>query len=110
MPEWMDRLKDAARAALHRADAPAATAAAAEDNGAEPPDTPETASFLATVAKLLPAVLLGVGAALTLFAAQLGNWAVLGFLLLAAAPISYQLQRLERRLKELVDLQKRRRK
>ncbi len=112
MPAWLDRFKEAARAVLPGAAAPnAAAAPAVEDSAApEPPAAPETPNFLATVAKLAPAVLLGIGGTLTLFAAQIGNWAALGFMLLAAAPIVYQLQRLERRLQELVELQKRRKK
>ena len=110
MPGWLDRLKDAARSVLPTPPAPAPAADAPEALGDDAPDAPETANFLNTVAGLAPLVLLGVGLALTAFAPLVGNWAVLGFLLLASAPVVYQLRRVERRLKELVELQKRRRK
>ena len=110
MPAWLQRLKTAARNVLP-ASAPAPAGEPAEDAPAtEPPEAPESANFMTAIARLLPVVLLGVGGTMTLFAAQLGNWALLGFMLLAAAPVVYQLQRVERRLKELLDLQKRRKK
>lgn len=48
-----------------------------------------------------PVAMLVVGALLAAFTELIGPWAILGYLLLAVAPILYWLQRIESRLVEL---------
>lgn len=57
---------------------------------------------------LVPTTMLTCGALLTAFAELIGVWGVLGFLLLAASPVVFWLQRVERRLGEAVEELKRR--
>jgi hypothetical protein len=57
---------------------------------------------------LVPAAMLTSGALLTAFAELIGVWGLLGFALLAAAPVVFWLQRVERRLVEAVQELKRR--
>jgi hypothetical protein len=76
----------------------------------KPPPAPVVIpSFFETAYKMLPHVVLAVGTLLTVLAERIGNWAVLGFLLFASAPILFVLQRIERRLQELNETMKKRR-
>jgi hypothetical protein len=102
MPEWLDRLKQLVK--------PASKANAAEYERPEELDRPQTSTppapqaFMDVLVALLPAALLGAGLLMTIFAERLKTWAVLGYLLLAAAPVTYFLHRIERRLAELAEL------
>ena len=103
MPEWLDRLKQLIK--------PAATASSGDLERPDELDRPPTATapapsptFIDTLLALVPVALLGAGLLMTVFAERLKTWAVLGYLLLAAAPVTYFLQRIERRLAELADL------
>jgi hypothetical protein len=76
----------------------------------QPPPPPKTIpTFASALWRFGPYVVLGVGLAMTLFAERLHNWAWLGFMLLASAPILFALRRIEDLLKELVELTKTRR-
>ena len=56
--------------------------------------------------RLGPYIVFGIGLAMTIFAERLHNWAVLGFFLLASAPILFALRRIEDLLRELIEASK----
>jgi hypothetical protein len=66
-------------------------------------------SFSQTMVRMIPHSVLGIGLAMSIFAERLQQWAVLGFLFLASSPILFALQRIEKKLQELIDVMKKRR-
>ena len=111
MPSWFDSLKEK----VFGPTAPSSTIDAApmpprrDSTIDRPPPTPQVLSLANALWRLAPYVVLGVGLAMTIFAQALSNWALLGFLLLASAPILFALRRIEDLLRELVELNKTRR-
>jgi hypothetical protein len=73
---------------------------------AAPPPAAAPPKFADTVISLTPISVFGAGLLLTLFAERLGNWAVLGFLLVAVSPVLYFLRRIELRIIELIEATK----
>jgi hypothetical protein len=71
-----------------------------------PPPPAATPKFADTLVALTPISVFGVGLLLTVFAERLGNWAVLGFLLVAGSPLLYFLRRIELRIVELIEATK----
>lgn len=63
---------------------------------------PETRTWIESFVRPAPLAMLVVGGILASFTELIGPWAFLGYLLLATAPLVYLLQRIERRLVELL--------
>lgn len=110
MPGWFDQLKDRVFGGAKPLPPPG-------DEAPPPPPVsrvPEKSVAIAKPAPTLtsalwrlgPYVVLGVGLAMTIFAERLGNWCLLGFLLLASAPILFALRRIEDLLRELIETTK----
>jgi hypothetical protein len=51
----------------------------------------------------VPALMLVIGLLLTVLAELIGLWGILGFLLLVGSPVVFWLQRVERKLGEVID-------
>ena len=115
MPPWFDRLKERILRARSEVEAPideAPTSPYRDSVMERPPTTPPpkpTPTLANALWRLGPYVVLGIGLAMTIFAERLRSWAILGFLLLASAPILFALRRIEELLKELVETNKIRR-
>jgi hypothetical protein len=92
--------------------------ATSEDGAAAPPHQPATETEVRIVEQAVqteatrwktivetgvPMGMLVIGSLLTVFAELIGVWGVLGFLLVAASPIVYWMQRLERRMREMTE-------
>jgi hypothetical protein len=110
MPSWFDQLKQ-------RILGPGAAPAEPIDEAPSPSsyrDIPDrtaaapkpTLSLVNSLWRLGPFVVLGVGATMTIFAERIWPWSMLGFLLLASAPILFLLRRIEDLLRELIEINK----
>lgn len=109
MPEWLERVKGLFGARTPPPTDPSAAGGeqpvvtTAPGYGPQPAPPPTPQKWHEYLYAAVPAMLLAAGAGLALLTQVIGPWAFLGYLLVAVSPVVWMLQRVEKKINELIE-------